>query len=424
MHVDWITPAGGTMQQVLNLSVYPKTFNTVYSFETSSTSNATRSGTTSYTAGTKETIGESVSYGYPGVGGVSVQSSQAFGQMHKNVVAKKYNTYSGEGTGFSTQTTFDDVVAASSNQMNIYSYRLIGQCAPAAGASASEGCAAGTRPLYIQFSGPDNLEYIKAVEGRNVEWYQPVQEPGNLFSYPANLQQLEADLAGGTTLVPLTPTDNIWDSQTASAFKVNWTQGAGTNVSSGSVASHSFDAQVSVSAKAGIFGFDVGASAGFGYNNSSSVSTLNQSTSSLQASEGVTLNRGIGGHSVNGSEYDYSGQSLIYGQQPPPGTIQNDIPDTTTVQTPGFIAAAHTTDMLSQGVVTSGNFWPQAYASAPDLALNHPQRWSQHVSFGVYDEQVWFNCPVGFTSSGPLPSCAPNGQLPDPVSVADASSYT
>lgn len=423
MHVDWIPQAGETALQVLNLSVYPQKFNTAYSFESSTTTNASRSGTTSYTAATKQTIGAKISYGYPGAGGVSVQASKTFEQAHKNLVANKFNTYSGESTGFSTKTIFDDVVAASSSQMNVYSYRLIGQCSPAAGAPPSEGCAAGTRPLYVQFSGPDNLEYIKAVEGRNVEWYQPVQEPGNLFSYPANLQQLEADVAGGVTLVPLTPTDNIWDSQISSKFSVNWTKGGGTSVSSGSIASHSFDAQVSVSASAGIFGFDVGASTGFGYNNSSSVSTLNQSTSSLKASSGVTLERGVGGKVANESVYDYSGQSLIYGQQPPPGTIQDDIPTTATVQAPGYIVAAHTTDMLSQGVVTSGNFWPQAYASVPDLALNHPQRWTQHAPYGIYTQQVWFNCPVGFTSSGTSPSCTPNGQLPGPVSVADASFY-
>jgi len=46
----------------------------------------------------------------------------------------------------------------------------------------------------MQFSGPDNVNYIQAAEGRNLEWYQPVQEPGNLLSYPANEQQLMADL--------------------------------------------------------------------------------------------------------------------------------------------------------------------------------------------------------------------------------------
>ncbi|AXC10251.1 hypothetical protein ACPOL_0894 [Acidisarcina polymorpha] len=423
MHVDWIAPAEGNSPKVLNLSVYPQSFNTAYSFEGSSTANASRTGTTSYTAATKRTIGGKISYEYPGAGGISVEAKKTFERTHKNVVAKKFNTYSGESTGFSTKTIFDDVVAASSSQMNIYSYRLIGQCAPAAGAAGSEGCSAGTRPLYVQFSGPDNLDYIKAVEGRNVEWYQPVQEPGNLFSYPANLQQLEADIAGGATLEPLTPTNNIWDSQVSSKFFVNWTEGNGNAVNSSSIASHSFDSQVSVSANAGIFGFDVSANTGFGYNTSSSVRTLNQSVSSLQASSGVTLNRGVGGQVANEAVYDYSGQSLIYGQRPPPGTIQSDIPNTAPVQAPGYITAAHTADMLSQGIVNSGNFWPQAYGSQPDLALNHPQRWTQHAPYGIYAQQVWFNCPVGFTSSGPSPSCTPNGELPGPASIADASFY-
>jgi hypothetical protein len=431
MHVDWITPAEGGAAKVQNVSVYPQSFNTEYTFETNSGTSSSITGTTSYTGATKQIVGAKISYGFPGAGGISIQASKAWEQMHKKTVAAKYNTYSGLSTAFSTNTIFDDVVAASSSQMNIYSYRVIGQCSTAAGAAASEGCAAGTLPVYVQFSGPDNFNYIPAVLGSNVEWYQPVQEPGNLFSYPANAQQLEANLAGGTTLQPLTPTNQIWDAQVTSEFTADWKAGGGSSVTSGTTASHSVDAQVSVSANASVFGFDVGASTGFAYNKSTSVGTLNQSTSSFLASKGIVLARGIGGHNVN-SEYDYAGQSIIYGQTPPPGTIQSDISSATTVQGQGYLAAAHLTDMLSMGTVTSGNWWRQVYTSAPDLALNHPQRWSQHEPTGFYDQEVWFNCPVDFSSSGTSPSCTsyvPAACTADstntclPAAIADAPFY-
>jgi hypothetical protein len=422
MHVDWVTPAGGTAPQVVNVSVYPKTFNTAYTFTSGQSGSVSRSGTTSYTVATKETVGSKISYGIPGIGKVSAQNSEAFGQMHQNVVAKKYNTYQGQTSGFSTSTKFDDVVAASSIQMNIFSYRVAGQCVPDTNAPGIDGCAAGTKPLYVQFTGPDHVQYLQAADGRNLEWYQPVQEPGNIFSYPANVTQLQNNLQGATGFQPLTPTDVRWGSQANSAVVANWSNQSGNSVTSGSVTSHSFDSQTSVAASASVFGFDISASAGFGYNESKSVSTVNQSTSSVSDSQGITLNRGIGGSSVNAQAYAYEGGSLIYGQNPPAGTIQTDLTVVATVQANGHLTAAHLADMLSTGSFSSGNFWQQTYA-VPDIALNHPQRWIQKEPNGVNDQEIEFNCPVGFTSSLSSPSCTPTTQTPNPTNVADASFY-
>lgn len=423
MHVDWITPAGGTTPQVLNVSVFPATFNTAYSFQNGSSGSVTRGGTTSYTTSTKETASEKVSYGVPGIASVSLKSTQAASQMHKNTVSKQYNTYSGQSFGFSTATIFDDTVAATVSQFNIYSYRVLGQCITAANAPASEGCPPGTKPLYIQFSGPDNVNYIQAAQGRSLEWYQPVEEPGNIFSYPANLTQLQADIGGGNGFQALTPPNNIWDSQTNSSVTANWSQGNNNSVSSGSVSTHTFDASVSASAKVSFDGFGASVGLGFDYNQSASTSTMNQSTSSFSSSQGIKLNRGVGGGPISDAVYDYQGQSVIYGQLAPQGTVQNDVSPGTTVQTEGYIAAAHMADMLSQGSITSGNFWAQAYSAAPDIALNHPQRWLQKEPSGVNSQQVQFNCPVGFDSSLDVPSCTANQQTPNPANVADASFY-
>lgn len=429
MHVDWITPAGGTVPEILNVSVFPTTFNTAYTFQSSSNSAVSRSGTTSYTYATKESASEKVSYGVPGIASVSLQAKQAATQTHKNTVAKKFNTYSGQSFGFSAATQFDDLVASTSSQYNLYSYRVLGQCVPDAGAPAFEGCGAGTRPLYVQFSGPDNVNYNELAEGRNLEWYQPVQEPGNIFSYPANLLQIEANLppvAPGSSITsfqPLSPTNDTWDSQTDTAVTASWSQGGGNDVTSGSVSSHSFDASVSASASVSFDGFGAGASAGFDYNSSASTSTTNQSTSSFAASQGITLNRGIGGGPVTSAVYDYQGQSFIYGQLPPTGTVQNDIQQNTAIQAQGFLAVAHVADPVSTGTITSEVFWRQAYTAAPDIALNHPQRWFQKQPSGVNPEQVQFNCPIRFTSSLDSPACSPISQQPTPANVADAVFY-
>lgn len=77
MHVDWISPAGGGPPQILNVSVFPATFNTSYLFADTINGGVSRSGTTSYTVSTKETANEQLSYGVPGVVNVSLQASQA-----------------------------------------------------------------------------------------------------------------------------------------------------------------------------------------------------------------------------------------------------------------------------------------------------------------------------------------------------------
>jgi hypothetical protein len=425
MHVDWISPAGGGPPQILNVSVFPATFNTSYLFADTTNGGVSRSGTTSYTVSTKETANEEISYGVPGIANVSLQASQAATQLHQNTVSKKYNTYQGLNTTFTAATAFDDVVAATSSQFNIYSYRVLGQCVPGNG-PPSEGCPTGMVPLYIQFSGPDNVNYLESAEGTNLEWYQPVQEPGNIFSYPATVAQLTADLGGGTGFQPLTTTNTLWDSQTSAAVKTNWTEGGGSNVSAGSTSTHTFDASVSASANVSFDGFGAGVGLGFDYNQSNSISTLNQATSSFSNSQGVNLNRGIeGGGDVNSEAYDYQGQSFIYGQTAPTGTVQSDATPQTTVQAQGYIAAAHLVDMVSQSPgVTSGAFWVQAYNAAPDVALNHPQRWLQKPPSSLNDQQVQFVCPYGFTSSLSSPQCTPVTPASSaPAAIADDGFY-
>jgi hypothetical protein len=424
MHVDWISPAGGGPPQILNVSVFPATFNTSYLFADTTNGGVSRSGTTSYTVSTKETANEEVSYGVPDLVGVSLQASQAATQLHQNTISRTYNTYQGLNTTFTAATAFDDVVAATGSQFNIYSYRVLGQCVPGNG-PPSEGCPTGAVPLYIQFSGPDNVNYLQAAEGRNLEWYQPVQEPGNLFSYPATIAQLAADLGGGTGFQPLTATNTIWDSQTSATVKTNWTAGGTSNVSAGSTSTHTFDASVSASASVSFDGFGADVGLGFDYNQSNSISTLNQATSSFSNSQGVNLNRGIeGGGDVNSEAYDYQGQTFIYGQTAPTGTVQTDATPTTTVQAQGYINAAHLVDMMSQNFVTSGAFWVQSYNAAPDIALNHPQRWQQKKPGNLNDQQVQFNCPYGFTSSLSSPQCtAATPASTAPEAIADDLFY-
>ncbi|WP_446742239.1 hypothetical protein [Silvibacterium acidisoli] len=422
MHVDWIAPPSGGQPAIFNVSVFPSTYNSAYSFSDSSGGSVSRSATTSYTFGSKTSANEKISYGVPGLGGVSVQAQQAVSQLHQNTVAKKYNTYSGASTTFTLKTEFDDVVAATTTQFNIYSYRVLGQCVAGDGPSI-EGCADGTVPLYVQFSGPDNVQYDDAELGAGLEWYQPVQEPGNIFSYPATADQFAGNLGGGTTLQTLSGTPSAWNPQVIQTVSSNWANNGSSSVSSGSTSSHTFDSSFSVSGNASFDGFGASASGSFDYNDSSSLSTLNQSTSTLSDSTGISLATGLSGSAINTNTI-YQGQQLIYGQNPQT-TFQTDATPATTVQASGFIASGYLVDMMSTGGTQSGLWWQQAY-NVPDIALNHPARWAQNPPSGVNSQEVQFNCPYGYASvlsSPPTPCASATPTYEPPKGYQDDSFY-
>jgi hypothetical protein len=421
MHVDFVVPEGNfETPSVVNVSVYPRKINTSYNFSSSVKGQASTSQTTSYTVATKEMASEKVSYGIPSAN-FSIAAQQALGQMHQNSIAKKYNTYSGTHNNINVATGFDDLVAATINRMNIYSYRVIGQCSPSPGAVALEDCPAGTAPYYVQFSAPDEVYYLQFADGATLPWYQPVQEPGNIFSYPGNVTLLEAQLPSTTPLQPLTPLNSLLTVPTSQSTSINWTQGNQQDVTSGSVSSHSFDASVSVSGSVNIGLFSASASVGFDYNHSSSLSTVNQSTNTQDSSEGITVNLNTTTEPTN-SDSGYEAQSLIFGQQAPQGLIQNDITQTAQIQATGFLDVGWIADPLATGAFQSGGLWGNWYSQYPDVALNHPQRWSQKYSYAA-SQEVWFNCPVGYALPAPplpySPACAPQTppEAPSPGNI-------
>jgi hypothetical protein len=432
MHVDFIAPQAGGSPQVLNVSVFPGTFFAGYDFQTTTGTQASHTQSTSYTVSGTETVKAKISYGVPDVDSVTAKLKLSATQTHQKTVSAAYDTYSGSSYHLTDATGFEDLVSGASFAMNIYSYPVIGHYVCPSG---MPNCSADQMvPEQVQYSGPDNIQYISPASAGVLEWYQPVTEPGNIFSYPGSLALLEA---GGpqqensqgnmsSALDLLTPSNIVWDPKSTATQSVQWTEGGGDQVSSGSVNTYSFEQKVSVKGESD-FG---GASASLGFsvdlNESTSFSTLNTSSQTFGASTGVTLNKGI----TLSDNYEYQGQSFIYGLLEPEGTIQTDLSVETDVTTHGRIEVAHAADMLSTSPpgVQSGNWWKQVYTAAPDVALNHPERWQETGPPDTSSQQVMFNCPIGFTSSYELPvsdpgSCTSTTTQPTPANVADASFY-
>lgn len=439
MHVDFITNPETGVLGVLNVTVFPDQYNAAYTLAQMSQSAGQRQSATSYTASTKESAEEKVSYGIPDVASVSATFKETFTQTHQATTCKVYNSYESQSFNIAATTVFDDLVTYTSRTQNIYSYPVIGQkVCPATSPNCPDDCGSGPspcpkKPLFVQYSGPDNLKHYAPTAGSALEWFQPVSEAGQVFSMPANLTQLKTDTpaqtTGGTSRLDGQAEEGFTALSQGGTSEVEWTGEGGDSVSSGTVSNHSFDGSVTLSAEAQIEAVGGGVSASFDYSSSKSVSTLNSSATSVAASKGVTVRTGNAGGSATSNLFRYDSEAFIFGLTPPEGTIQTDLTlANTEVRSGGYLRLAYTNDPLANLGSNIGGFWEQAYgpkATEPrvDIALNHPQRWTQKQAGNNNDQEIRFNCPVGFTSSMSVPECtATQGEI-TPLTYSDAPFY-
>lgn len=364
-HVDWITPADGTQPEVLNLSGH-KGFSSTYQMEQSQSNQSSSESTTSFSHSITESISGSYSWGVPDVSTISITVKAGSTQQWQDSVAKKYNKYSKYAFDLSVQTTIDDDIWIKDETQNIYVYPVIGQyvCPPKPGSPTPLCSPSELVQLNVMFSGPSDVSYAH-LDGAKVEWYQPVHEPFNVFSYPWSLQQLQKFEPNIDLLTSNSPqlfaTDGSQQTQ-----KTNWSAGQGSTVTVGSAHNYSWFLDLSISRNAKV---GAGGSFNFSYNGSKSISNLNTSTISVGASTGVGIIKP--GTFLDPQNYQYMVGSYIFGTKPDPDTQQLDLG--TDVQTNGILRAEYTADPTNPN---SGSWWQTNPYSLPDVALNHPARWT------------------------------------------------
>jgi hypothetical protein len=368
MHIDYIRdvnnlPNGQPTE--LNLTAFPTLFFAQYDTEIKGETQSSNTSTTSYSTSTKKTLGGKVSFGIPDIASVKASFKEAAERSHDHTVAAKHDTYQSVEFDVSKQTGFADVLWFTSNRFNVYYSPVLGQTVcPLVTPDCSD---AEKLPLHVQFSGPDIIQHAR-LGGSVVEWHQPLTEPGNVFSYPWNLEQLKAvsppDFA---PLSPIPPT--LWATDgSGSTVSVNWSQGGATKGTSGTTTTHSFDKSASVSADVDIDGFGASADAGIDDNSSRSINTDNTSSDTLGSSNGIQIIRpGF----ENPGDFAYNAETYIFGQLPPVGVIQ-ELPVQLGISTGGTLSVASTANPLGPN---GGSWWKQAY-TLPDVALNHPLRWN------------------------------------------------
>ena len=368
MHVDFIDPGDGNGPRVFNVSVVPDSFYTTYNQENSTGYKSSITNTTSWSFGAKETASAGVTIGDPDLDGLKATDTFTAAQKLNGSHQNDRSSYKEQSFNLSTTTGFGDLVSYTDSQFNIWVYPVIGQTVCPAG---KPNCQPGEKvPLTIQFSAPDgNSLKPEAVQGQALQWYQPPWEPGNILSYPANVDQLTSYYPDLVQLTDATGflTDGSTVTQTAT-----WSGQGETSNTTGLEQNYSFENDFSVNGSIGVgdigslqlgAGLDVSGSVGF--------SSLIKGTSTLGSSTGLQIYKP--GTFPAFQNYAYAVSPYIMGTMPPAGLVDNQPPGGN-IQTAGVLRAVFTADPLST-TPPAGGWWGQAYVT-PDVALNHPGRWT------------------------------------------------
>lgn len=421
MHVDYVTPAisndpanpdctSTAKPCVLNISVLPSAppsvspsaFATSFTFSSASDSNSSRKSTTSWGVSVKQTTDLNVSWGDV-VAGDNIDVKNSAKYVHDSVVSKTYNTFKGTKDIVTETTGFADHVFFTTKNLNVYYYPVLGQ--KACPSSEPDCPDSDKQAVYVEFSVPDQVTHAD-VDGTTLDWYQPVHEPGNVLSYPWNFNQVGEQFVNTPTPLTKYPATCQGIGSGNGSYSTTWTGTTQTNSSSGSTNAFSDDLSMSMSQHEGIegeFGVNFGFSLDVG--GSTSLSTLNENTSSLSASQGFQATWPSSSNlAVSTYDYDYAGYVLGQQNKNPAYqsiTVQDPDGNAAGLQATGPLTVAYLADIVpdAQGLDCGGvEWWLQAY-NRPDVAVNHPARWTwsksqQVASFNKADRSVHPSSPL------------------------------
>ena len=374
MHLDWVVPSCSdpdypdncSTPQVVNILAYPSSNWAQFNTEIKNNIQSSSKTSTAWSAVVKLDAEAKLGYTIPDVESIDVDVKDEAQKTYATAVDTESNSYAEFTFDTSVRTGFADHIWFDGSRFNIWNYRVIGKTACPA---ATPNCAADQRlPLHVQFSGPDQVSHYN-LDGGIVEWYQPQWEPGNLLSYPWTEAQLLATLPRPV----INNKSDVWAADSSgSNASVTWAGGVGQQFSSGTTHAFSNDTSVTVNGSTSIFGYDASGSVGFDSSTISSTETLGTNSSQNGSSTGFNVSKSAQGV----DDYVYAAQTYILSQNLIPGTLFS-LPVSATVPMSGSLRLAYWANPFDS--VTGGPWWARTYV-LPDVALNHPQRWTWSTS--------------------------------------------
>jgi hypothetical protein len=397
-HVDFISPDpfNNAPPIVLNLSAVPEGFKTTYDQQQSSGVQASTTHKTSWSFGAKETGTASITVGDPDTAGFQAKDTISAAQNLKSSSDNTHGTFTGKSFDLSDTTGFGDEVSYVKSTMRIWLYPVIGQTVCP---REKPNCPDNEKvQATIQFSAPAGDPTPEAAQGQSIPWYQPPWAPGNIFSYPANLEQLEALYPD---VSPLAQGQGFLTDTSTQVQKTTWTVTTNDTTNTSFNQNYSFKNDFSVTASAGLVGggYSINLSGSYG------LSTLTNTSTTLATSTGVQINKP--GTFPLFQNYGYYVTPYIMGTKVPGGVVDNQ-PLSTDVQTFGLVRAMYTADPTQPG---AGMWWAQAYNQAPDVALNHPSRW--YISTPGLSNPIPKNCLATGTGSSQMDCAELSPRTPD-----------
>ncbi len=407
MHVDYITPVGGSKPEVVNISFIPDGFNSSFSLSQESKTGASTTHTTSWSAGIDVSVGGSYQVGDPDEGTGS-RYSEAF-HFANDLTSKTDNldlNYSSSKFDVTTVTKKGDVVFYDDSRLNIWVYPVLGHKACPA---ALPNCSADQqKPLTIQFSAPDQIDTEEtSTEDAGAYWYQPPWEFANVLSYPATKDQL-ALIYPHLANTQLSTDLSFKPTQSSVKIETTWSGGSEQGSTTSTADTLSFDNTLSYTTRWGVSKVATGKfSASLKLSGSVGFATLQTNNSQIDSSNGIGITATA--DFPDTSNYGYKVTPYILGSYPPSGVGDSKQPPQANIQTFGPLKTAFTADPMDSQ--QGGAWWSQrsAYRSAPDVALNHPNRWV--VSYPT-------------VPSDPYPSnCANTGNNASQVDCVDIAPY-
>ncbi len=368
MHVDYINPAAASAPTVFNISAVPDSFWSQYTVQKANNADTQVTDDQSHSFGFQEQVS-----GFAQIGGdpsenagFKIEDTVTATQDIKNVNNQIHGKFQGVSYGLTDTTGWGDSVSYTSTTINIWIYPVIGKTV----CSKSDSTMCG--PLTIQFSAPSGTDVGTAETGTSKEWYQPVWEPGNIFSYPANFNQLNY----ANTIDRLDNPETFFTDSSKVQEAIGWMSGLSADSTVGQEQTFSGSNDLSISGRLGDKDTSgIGGSLKFNANGSDAFSNLTLSQNNSNTSTGLTFNKP--GTFANPGLYSYSFQPVIYGSQAPLNIV-DQVDLNTSIVTFNALRSAFIADPTA---MSSGGWWSGAY-NEPDIALNHPLRWSSN-KFGL-----------------------------------------